>query len=183
MGNAYRIKSPHAVRYITSTTACPRVIVKFLLLLVLIEGCTSNHSNKKADLATTQDSIPKTILPPEQKRDSIKIENFHAFYDHFMADSIFQIQRIQFPLPTLNTDSFTVHDGNIVYKEYATDSHDWILLRALELNKYKHQYPTFSDSVVVEEIIFVENSGFKDVFTYKSIDQKWFLVKYGMYNL
>lgn len=105
-------------------------------------------------------------------------ESFDQFFDRFHADSAFQMSRIQFPLPGLDTDKMEMEDTVYhwtpdkweLHHDFNLDTTDYIVEKNI------------SDSLAVEKI-YLENSGFIVERTFKKIDGMWFLVYFKNINL
>lgn len=101
-------------------------------------------------------------------------EDFDKFYDRFLTDSAFQISRIQFPLPGINTAAIEEsEDKDTVY--YWTKD-EWIMLKKpdLDTSQYERRI-TVTDTLATDEI-FMDDAGFYFKTVYEPIDRKWHLV-------
>ncbi len=96
-------------------------------------------------------------------------EDFNRFYIQFHADSLFQLERIKFPLEGGSYDGEKERKWNkkrwqlLKYTVYEVDTSEF----AVEFNK--------GDSLVFERI-YIPNSGFDFQCRYKLIKGQWFLV-------
>lgn len=103
-------------------------------------------------------------------------ENFYNFYKNFHQDSLFQMSRISFPLPGINTDEMTVEDTT-----YYWHQHKWIMHHEVNESQFKIERDV-SDILVTEKIL-TEDPGFFIERKFESIDGKWFLTYYASVNL
>ncbi|MBR5983655.1 MAG: DUF4348 domain-containing protein [Bacteroidales bacterium] len=103
-----------------------------------------------------------------------KTENFKTFWKSFVADSVFQKERTQFPLTSMYYQYGEIeeeHDDLITEKISADDW--WFLI--LEDQYSKNKIKKENDGYIVEQI-GIEN-GIYIKFTFKAINGKWYLVK------
>ncbi len=105
-------------------------------------------------------------------------EPFDVFFDRFHADSIFQMSRIQFPLPGVNTDHMQMEDTVYHWTESNWELHHDFNLDTTDFIVEKN----ILDSLVVEKI-YLENSGFIVERTFKKLEGLWFLVYFKNINL
>ncbi len=96
-------------------------------------------------------------------------ESFDTFYEKFLTDSSFQMERIQFPLPGIKA-------GEEVDSTYQWNKEEWVMLKKPELEgtEYKRDLQV-SDTLATDEI-FMENAGFYFKTVYEPIKKKWYLV-------
>lgn len=102
-------------------------------------------------------------------RNSKPDEDFNQFYLLFHSDSVFQMERIQFPLEGGSYDS---------ENETKWNKKNWQLKKYtvydVDTTQYKVEF-NFTDTMVNERI-YIPNSGFDFLCKYKLIDGKWFLI-------
>lgn len=103
-----------------------------------------------------------------------KAENFKTFWKSFVADSVFQKERTQFPLTFTYSQYGEIeeeHDDMITEKLSADD---WWFL-TLEDQYSKNKIKKENDKYIVEQV-GIEN-GIYITFTFAAIDGKWYLVR------
>lgn len=109
---------------------------------------------------------------------TLKDEPFDSFYVQFHADSVFQMERIKFPLPGINTDEMGTDNS-----EYVWEAEDWEMHYDMNLDTTEFIIEkNITDSLAIEKI-YKENTGFSVERTFKKLDGKWFLVYYKDVNL
>jgi hypothetical protein len=110
------------------------------------------------------------ITKAKQERE---VDSFDVFYEKFHSDTAFQLSRVVFPLPGVNTEEMSVLDS-----VYFWEREDW---------EY-HQKPKIDASdeygidiqktdSVVEEVIYSKIPGFVFKREFKKIDGEWYLVR------
>lgn len=105
-------------------------------------------------------------------------ESFEHFFSKFHSDSLFQMERIRFPLPGINTDEMAM-DDTIYYWE----AENWKMHHDVNLDTTDFIVErNISDSLTVEKI-YEENTGFIIERTFEKIDGRWYLVYYKDVNL
>lgn len=103
-----------------------------------------------------------------------KTENFKTFWKSFVADSVFQKERTQFPLTYIYFQYGEIeeeHDDMITEKLSADDW--WFLI--LEDQYSKNKFKKENDKYIVEQV-GIEN-GIYIKFTFAAIDGKWYLIR------
>lgn len=114
----------------------------------------------------------------QNKDTHTNVENFANFYDRFLSDSLFQISRIKFPLPGINTEEMTLDDSVYYWKK-----EEWVLHEKTEIDTTVFNVRrTVTDTLAVEEI-FLEDSGFLIRSEFRPIDGRWYLTYYVDSNL
>lgn len=82
-------------------------------------------------------------------------ESFKDFYQRFHEDSLFQVTRIQFPLPGINTDSMELDDTVFFWKEESWKTHNLpVSSSEIQINNIIEK-----DTLVTEKIT-TNNPGF-----------------------
>jgi hypothetical protein len=117
------------------------------------------------------DSAEKPLLIDEDGR-----ENFQDFHAKFYADSLFQVQRIEFPLLGNNPDGST--------DPYLWEIENWKFKKAVDTKSDKIKMIPFYDmgDVVRERIIIQDAFMIQNMFSL--INNKWYLTEYsGMKDL
>ncbi len=137
-----------------------RIFVGFFFLcffFVLLNGCRSARNATAAKTAK---------------------EDFKIFYEKFLTDSAFQLKRINFPLPGINTAAMELEDSIYYWK---TDN--WPMLKEPEIDPdiYTRRL-NITDTLVTDEI-FIENSGFYIKSVFRPVKRKWFLTYFVDSNL
>lgn len=130
----------------------------FILLLFSILGCNTNPTQSTA------------VLPTHKSDKTSKTEDFGVFNKKFHSDTIFQLDRIKFPLEGGYADGFE-------RGEWTKDNWEYLKspLPAKDLPEEYKQKVTYSDTLVTEKI-WIENSGFSTERHFKVINDKWYLV-------
>lgn len=103
-------------------------------------------------------------------------EQFDAFYTKFHNDSLFQISRIKFPLPGINTDEMTVEDTTYYWKK-----DEWVMQHMVDTTLFSKKM-LISDTAVEEEITS-KDPGVIIKRKFQRIKGKWHLVLYEDVNL
>lgn len=108
-------------------------------------------------------------------------EDFDGFYQKFHSDSVFQMERIDFPLKGV----YRTGDENPdeVNNDFRWNKESWKMQKPFEVDKtiYREELNR-SDTLVVHRI-YIENSGFSIERKFKLIKCKWVLVFYSEIDL
>ena len=113
-------------------------------------------------------------------------EEFDAFYERFLNDTTFQLDRVQFPLPNNSVSSVDRIPSDIAEElgineegkdtgEYWTRS-NWIILKNIELDTTLYRRELNKSDSVVSERIYINASGFEVQSKFKLVDGKWVLI-------
>jgi len=103
-------------------------------------------------------------------------ETFNSFYKAFHQDSLFQISRIQFPLPGINSDDMTVNDSIYFWKK-----EDWLFQHMVDTTLFIRKL-SITDGTAEEDITSKE-PGVLIKRRFKNDRGKWYLVLYEDVNL
>ena len=97
-------------------------------------------------------------------------EDFQDFYQRFLTDNSFKMQRIQFPLPGERVSA----EGQDATYRWTKD--EWIMLKDFELDttQYKRNLQV-TDTLAVDEI-FTPGAGFYFKMVFEPVKRKWYLV-------
>lgn len=96
-------------------------------------------------------------------------ENFEAFYKRFHEDTLFQFQRIEFPLAGVGSD------GN----PKVWDEDGWVYLKAVDpknedVKIYRETEPEFvKERMILQDALMMERN-----FTYDKATKKWLMTYY-----
>lgn len=105
-------------------------------------------------------------------------ENFPQFYDRFHRDSLFQLSRVQFPLPGLNTaiesdeQLANTADGPVNYRWTKSN---WPLHHAME-DTVTYKLKRKQSGALLVETIYIPDSDFIFIRKFRLIKNKWYLV-------
>lgn len=97
-------------------------------------------------------------------------EAFAPFYERFLTDSAFQMERTQFPLPGQKLTEAVADSA------YRWQRADWRMLREPQLDStYFTRNLSVSDTLVTDEIAG-KDSGLYFRMDYRPVNKKWYLV-------
>lgn len=138
-------------------------ILAFLLIGTLFQAC---------DAGTQKQQVQ------EEANDQPYAE-FMQFYDQFLTDSIFQMERVLFPLEGIpaNVDSETLA------KDFRWTPENWQLHRPFEFegSDFEQKFIPFDEDLIIERIR--HNSGaYASERRFAKIEGKWYLIYYAGLN-
>lgn len=138
---------PSGLRPPTLGVSLPMVIT--LVLGVAASSCRSTRSTQSATVD----------------------EAFAPFYDRFLTDSTFQMERTQFPLPG---QKFTADVADSAYRWHRAE---WRMLREPQLDStYFTRNLSVTDTLVTDEIAG-KDSGLYFRMDYRPVNKQWHLVR------
>lgn len=148
-------------QYIFMTSKKIKSFALFLLLFEAFSSCSAKRSSDSLSINSNS-----------------KIEEFSIFYDRYLNDSLFQMSRIKFPLPGINTEEMSLSD-TVYYWHKET----WALHKnsRIDTSIYNSKKMVTDTLAVVE--ISLEDSGFLIRSEFRPIDGKWYLTYYIDSNL
>jgi hypothetical protein len=97
-------------------------------------------------------------------------EDFSEFYQQFLADSSFQMQRVQFPLPGQKITA-EVQDSS-----YYWTKDEWIMLKEFELDPTQFERNLQVTDTLATDEIYTPGAGFYFKMVFEPIKRKWYLV-------
>jgi hypothetical protein len=142
-----------------------RKSVIYILLTVqvfIFFGCT--HKSMPV-----QSKSAEKAKPANNSLKSSKEENFDKFYERFHKDSLFQINRVKFPLQGKQVNA----DGTNSWKR---EKWTMIKAKASEINTSEYNVKTTKTDNTYFEGIYCKNCGFSFEMKFQLIDHKWYLV-------
>lgn len=140
-----------------------------LLSIALLASC-ANHSAKNQIK-----NIESQIVVTENG------EDFNSFYQHFVSDSIFQVERVVFPIDVVFShilDTGMEHDSSV----YLPDNSDWDYIRMSdyrESDQLTQQLTFNNDSTEANLKIIMDQS--TESTSYIRKNGKWYLTDYTFY--
>ena len=136
-----------------------------LSIVFFVFSCNNQADNNVSNTdSVSADQIE--VIP-----DDVVVENFDEFYQKFLSDNSFQLERVQFPL----RGSKIVDIG----EEEQWTKDDWQYLEG-DINEVDKSI--FDVEIIVEDNkvthkVSVPNSGFQMREIYELIDNKWYLTE------
>ncbi len=117
--------------------------------------------------------VPFVQASIAQEREEEKVdEYFIDFYRNFNRDSVFQSSRINYPLKGEYYDALSDSDQ----VEYTWTEKDSISYKMHKFEKENYRLERKYMGEVVEEKVYLENSGFITVSKFQKIEGLWYLV-------
>jgi len=108
------------------------------------------------------------------------IESFESFYSKFYQDSIFQKERVKFPIKG-------ILNSNDIHGEYIWTENNWHRIYTIKKDSiidgqlYKKEIKKFYS--IVTDRVYIDSAGFETICRYKLIENKWYLVYFSSSNL
>ena len=146
------------------------IVVAFILF-------TLNSCNQKSKINTN------TLIDKKEK--GVKEENFDTFSESFYSDSLFQINRIIFPLASDIGDSHSNDSEDS--KIHVLKKENWIMLKnnffkgndsIFSINGEVYKRRIHRTNILIIESIYIEDSGFMTTMKFSLRNGKWFLSDY-----
>ena len=135
----------------------------FIIGLLLLASCNDNPGQTD----TEQENL--TEMP----------EDFQQFYEQFHRDSLYQIERIQFPLQGVRTDET---GPGIVNGIYYRAREDWRMHRPLTRNSGFLKKQILVNEDLIEEAIVDEKGLFGMKRRFAKFGEEWYLIYYSGMN-
>lgn len=127
----------------------------FIVGSLVLFGCSSNVNNPDVD------------------------SDFKVFYKRFHEDTVFQKERVRFPLPGINTDEMSVLDSNYFWKK-----ENWQIQKEPKIDNTGDFIMEINETdSIVEEMIYSKIPGFVFRRKFKKIEGEWYLIRLEDVNL
>ncbi len=144
----------------------------FFLFLFLLLGLVSCNKTTKNVTTTASEKPIIELETPTIEKGRIHYELFDTFSEKFHADSLFQLERLKFPIQGYAVNQ----EGN----ESHWSKSNWLMhrfpIQMLDTSVYKVKI-TERKGERIEEI-FIEGSGFRTERVFKQIKGKWYLTSF-----
>lgn len=144
----------------------------FLILGALAILASCNRTSKEVTKSKKEKETKPAVVKANKIEKATAFEDFESFYTKFHEDSIFQIQRVKFPLEGYAIDtseqSTTWSKNNWITHKNTVQKIDTSVF-TIETNKQSNAY---------HEKIYIDGGGFSSERVFKRINGKWYLVKF-----
>jgi len=131
-------------------------------LILFVYSCANNNSD---DNSGNQDSTENVVVEDKPIK-----EDFATFYEKFVSDENFQLERVKFPVEGSNIIGYD--------EEEEWTKENWIKLNNIdEVDQKELTVETDETDTKVEHKIYLPNSGFGVTYAFELIDGKWFLTE------
>lgn len=139
-----------------------RVLAALLLLPILLIAC------RPADQAEQVGAAPPAELGDE----------FRAFYERFLRDSLYQMEHIQFPVPGLPNNA-TGDDP-----DFRWTRENWTLHRPndAEQTGFSSRFTPIGDDLVIEQLVHPGSGMMLERRFARLDDENWYLIYYAGMN-
>jgi hypothetical protein len=140
-----------------------RIFVFFIIAALALVQC------HRKTIPSAGKPVKPAEKPAVKSPSPTRYENFEAFYQRFLTDSLFQISRVNFPL---KGQQIHIRGASAWKKE------KWMMIKAKasEVDKTLYNIKTVRKDNSYFEGIYCKNCGFSFETEYRLINGKWFLV-------
>ena len=107
-------------------------------------------------------------------------EDFNLFYKRFYSDSNFQRSRVKFPLAQKDETPSGISSIHIPAERWSAI---YTIPKDTIINGERYQKKLTVGKETVTQTVFIPNSGFQNICTFKRIKGKWMLVSISSTNL
>ncbi|MDD4150236.1 MAG: hypothetical protein PHE33_09425 [Bacteroidales bacterium] len=129
----------------------------------LLFSCQNPDNNNEKDQVEVEKQ--KT-----EEKIEVENENFNDFYNHFISDKTFQIERVNFPIE----GKYYEED---VARDWTKDNWSYIITNINDIDKNEFNVDIDETETSVSHTISLPNSGFSMSCRFDLINQKWYLTK------
>ncbi|HPG73547.1 MAG TPA: DUF4348 domain-containing protein [Bacteroidales bacterium] len=145
-----------------------RPLMAVAALVLILISCSNSSQTKTADSSES--------ATENHQRVSETSEVFADFYESFVSDKSFQMQRIQFPIKGSNITDYE--------SEEAWSEENWSMLTHIDnIDTSDFSIEKNETSNRVEHKIYIPNSGFGVSYAFELTDGKWYLTERTDMNL
>lgn len=143
----------------------------FIMFLFACNNETENNQSDKTDCVET-DSVKNDVVEDDKPIN----EDFSNFYDKFVSDENFQLERVKFPV---KGSKITGYDQE---EQWSKDN--WTILNNIEdVDTDKFTVEKNETDTKVEHKIYIPGTGFSESYTFELIDGKWYLTERNFTSL
>lgn len=142
---------------------------KYIVLGCFIAGLWACGSKNNTPTTVTGANGEVIELP---EFDSLGRENFEAFYIRFLRDSVFQLERIQFPLPVVEDFAFRPGAVPVLW-----EAKDWSIQRETGDPSIESHFQDLG-SMIAEHIYISKMYYMRRDFAYNEQKKQWQLYSY-----
>lgn len=135
--------------------------LSFLFLLFACNNTEKKNETEKLDNEEKKSEINETAAANE---------DFEEFYEKFVSDKDFQIERVMFPVMGSNITDYEESE------EWTTEN--WVMLSDVNnVDQNEFTVEILEDDNRVEHKIYLPNSGFGITYTFELIENEWYLTE------
>lgn len=135
--------------------------LSFLFLLFACNNTEKKNETEKLDNEEKKSEINETAAANE---------DFEEFYEKFVSDKDFQIERVMFPVMGSNITDYEESE------EWTTEN--WVMLSDVNnVDQNEFTVEILEDDNRVEHKIYLPNSGFGITYTFELIEGEWYLTE------
>jgi len=139
-------------------------------IMLIALSCSRKAIRTKSIVETVETNVE---IPTAKQ----KVESFNSFYEKFHIDSVFQYQRLHFPLQGEKID-------NDMKASWTKENWRFIPTKIRSIDTSQFEITIIeTDSTVIEKLEFNDDTGFHFDTRYKLINGKWFLIECNDINL
>ena len=139
------------------------IYILSISFVMFLFSCGSENNNSQNDVDTENDA---TI---------VEVEDFDVFYEKFITDNVFQLERINFPLRGGAFDEM----GE---EKWEKDTWRPLTENINDIDKNEYTVKITETETSVKHVVELPNSGFSIDYTFEVIDEKWYLTEHNLYN-
>lgn len=143
-------------------------VIKFIALFVALV-CVFYFARKMQ-----QPKIEQAVTTEEVQYETSLPDDFHTFYDQFHTDSVFQMNRIIFPLKGMAKSA----DSTKIAEEIMWEKSDWILHKPYDNHNGTFERVFTNINGIVSEQITAQGGLFSLEKRYAKLDDEWHLIYY-----
>jgi hypothetical protein len=147
-----------------------------IFLFILLAYSCNNNSKSKIEISKSSKDTTSLIVEIQEK------EDFQSFLMNFQHDSVFQINRVEFPIKyyIYESGSYMDDSGNVIdlyNREVIINKEDWTFMDFISLPvNYLKNIDKISDDEY-QYNIQIEDTGVSVNYIFKLINNKWYLVE------
>ncbi|MBN2891709.1 MAG: hypothetical protein JXL97_07570 [Bacteroidales bacterium] len=148
-------------------------LVMLMFASVLFFACKNESTN---DEDNSSDNKTEVTEDNENADNEISAEDFATFYEKFVTDKNFQLERVKFPIEGSNiidygeTEEWTKENWSMIENIDNVDTKNFTVEKNETETRVEHKF-------------YVPNSGFSFTYVIELIDGKWYLTERTDSNL
>jgi hypothetical protein len=144
-------------------------LITLIALLFFAFACNESETDKEKLKEELKAELKEEMKKEKTEENKTSTESFETFYEKFVSDDSFQLERVKFPV---KGENITDYDES---EQWTADN--WIYLDHIDDSDKELTVETDETESRVDHKIYLPNSGFSVSYSFELIDGKWYLTE------
>lgn len=140
-----------------------------IAMLLLLAACGNSRTNKEKLKEELKEEMQKETEKKKVEENEVTTEDFETFYEKFVSDNNFQIERVKFPVKGENIIGYDESE------QWTIDN--WQYLNHIDKAAKRLKVETNKTESRVDYKVYLPGTGFSVSYSFELIDGKWYLTE------